>query len=238
MLHSALTYEKNADVAGNRGEWAAAAEYLRKAVALAPTRASPHHKLGTALFYQKDRRGAFEQFQEAVRLSPSFAPAHYALGVMHEEAAEHQLAITSFSVAVRSDPASVDARLGLADALRRGGQLAASLSEYERVLSIDPGAVKARFGYAAALIRLHQYREARNRLVEAIELYPNELSFARAAARLFAAAPDDRVRDGHRALEIIAGARGTSAADHRAGRNDGDGVGRGRAIQRRGAVSA
>ena len=32
---------------------------------------------------------------------------------------------------------------------------------------------------------------------------PNELSFARAAARLFAAAPDDRVRDGHRALEII-----------------------------------
>ena len=70
-------------------------------------------------------------------------------------------------------------------------------------MSIDPGAVKARFGYAATLIRLHQYREARNRLVEATELYPNELSFARAAARLFAAAPDDRVRDGHRALEII-----------------------------------
>ena len=202
MLHSALTYEKNADVAGNRGDWAAAAAYLRKAVALAPTRASPHHKLGTALFYQKDRRGAFEQFQEAVRLSPSFAPAHYALGVMHEEAAEHQLAITSFSVAVRSDPASVDARLGLADALRRGGQLAASLSEYERVLSIDPGAVKARFGYAATLIRLHRYREARDRLVGAMDLHPDELSFASAAARLFAAAPDDRVRDGQRALVI------------------------------------
>jgi tetratricopeptide (TPR) repeat protein len=203
MLHSALTYERNADLAGNRGEWTAAADYLRKAVALAPTRASPHHKLGTALFYLKDRRGAFEQFQEAVRLSPSFAGAHYALGVMHEEAGEHRQAVASYSVAVRSDPASVDARLGLADALRRSGQFAASLSEYERVLNIDPGAVKARFGYAATLIRLQRYREARDRLVEAMGLYPDELSFARAAARLFAAAPDDRVRDGQRALVIL-----------------------------------
>jgi tetratricopeptide (TPR) repeat protein len=150
LLHSALTYEKNADVAGNRGEWAAAAEYLRKAVALAPTRASPRHKLGTALFYMGDRRGAFEQFHEAVRLSPTFAAAHYALGVLHEEAGEHQLAIASFSAAIKSDPVYVDARLGLADALRRSGQLAQSLSEYERILTIDPGASRAQFGYAAA----------------------------------------------------------------------------------------
>jgi tetratricopeptide (TPR) repeat protein len=203
LLHSALTYEKNADVAGNRGEWAAAAEYLQKAVALAPTRASPHHKLGTALFYLKDRRGALEQFREAVRLSPSFAAAHYALGVMHEEAGEHQQAIESHSAAVKSDPAHVDARLGLANALRRSGQLVISLSEYERVLRTDPGSVKARFGYAAALIRLNRYREARDRLIQAMNLYPGEPSFARAAARLFAAAPDDRVRDGHRAQEIV-----------------------------------
>jgi tetratricopeptide (TPR) repeat protein len=203
LLHSALTYEKNADVAGNRGEWASAAEYLEKAVALAPTRASPRHKLGTALFYLKDRRGALEQFQEAVRLSPSFAGAHYALGVLHDEAGEHQQAIDSYSAAIKSEPAHVDARLGLANALRRSGRLDASLAEYERVLKIDPGLVRARFGYAAALIRSNRYREARDRLIEAMNLYPNEASFARAAARLFAAAPDDGVRDGHRAQEIV-----------------------------------
>ena len=205
LLHSALTYEKSADLAGNRGEWAAAAEYLRKAVALAPTRASPRHKLGTALFYMGDRRGAFNELQEAVRLSPRFAPAHYAIGVMHEEAGEHQQAIESFSAAVQSEPVHVDARLGLADALRRSGQLGPSLSEYERVLKIDPGAVKARFGYAASLIRLARYQEAGNRLAEAMELYPNEPAFARAAARLFAAAPDERVRDGRRALTVVQG---------------------------------
>ncbi len=202
LLHSALTYEKNADVAGNRSEWPEAAEYLRKAVALAPTRASPRHKLGTALFYMGDRQGAFEEFQEAVRLSPGFAPAHYALGVLHEETGQHQQAIESFSAAIKFEPNNVDARLGLADALRRSGQLEASLSEYERISTIDPGSVKARFGHAAALIRLKRYQEARDRLAEAMDRYPGEPAFARVAARLFAAAPDNRVRDGRRALAI------------------------------------
>jgi len=203
VLDSALSFERNADVAGNRGEWADAAAYLRKAMALAPTRAAPHHKLGTALFYLGDRRGALDQFQEAVRLSPAFAAAHYALGVMHEEAGERRRAIESFSAAVAAEPLHVDARLGLADALRRSGQLEPSLAEYGRILQIDPGAVKARFGHAAALIRLKRYREASKRLVEAMDLYPNEPSFARAAARLFAAAPEDGVRDGSRALSIV-----------------------------------
>src|SRR4029450_600802 len=156
VLNSALTYERNADVAGNKGEWAAAAEYLRKAVALAPTRASPRHKLGTALFYMGDRRGASDQFREALRLSPSFAAAHYALGVIHEDAGEHQQAVKAFLSAFESDPLYVDARLGLADALRRSGQLKRSLSEYEGILKIDPGASKARLGYEAALSELNR----------------------------------------------------------------------------------
>jgi tetratricopeptide (TPR) repeat protein len=202
LLHSALTYETNGDAAGNRGQWAAAVEYLRKGVALAPTRASLRGKLGTALFYTGDRRGAFEQFQEAVRLSPRLAIAHYSLGVMHEEVGEHLRAIQSFSAAVQAEPDYLDARLGLADALRRNGQLEPSLAQYEQIVRADPRAVKARFGYAAALIRLARYQEARNRLAEAMDRYPDEMAFARAAARLLAAAPDDRVRDGRRAMAI------------------------------------
>jgi tetratricopeptide (TPR) repeat protein len=121
LLHSALTYERNADLAGNRGEWAVAAEHLRRAIALAPTRAAPRHKLGTAMFYMGDRRGAIEQFQEAVRLSPDFAQSYYALGVIYAEAGEHRQAIESFSAALKVDPAYDEARIGLANALRRAG---------------------------------------------------------------------------------------------------------------------
>ena len=202
LLNSALTHEIRGDTASNKGDWAAAAEYLRKAVALAPERASMRRKLGTALFYTGDRRGALEQFQEAVRLAPTFAIAHYNLGVIHEELGQHRQAIESFSAAVQSEPNALDARLGLANALRRAGQLEPSLSQYEQIVRIDPRAVEARFGQAAALVRLKRYREAGNRLADAMKLYPDQMSFARVAARLFAAAPDDRVRDGRRALAI------------------------------------
>jgi tetratricopeptide (TPR) repeat protein len=209
LLNSALTYEKNADVAGARGEWSTATEYLKKAVALAPTRASPHHKLGTALFYL---RGAVQEFQEALRLSPGFAAAHYALGVLHDEAGGHQRAISAFSSALASEPMNIDARLGLANALRHGGQFERSLSEYARILTMDAGAVRAHFGYAAALVRLNRFREASNWLTEAMTLYPNELAFARAAARILAAAPDGRVRDGARAMTIARSLQGRQPA--------------------------
>jgi tetratricopeptide (TPR) repeat protein len=208
LLNSALTYEKNADVAGARGEWSTATEYLKKAVALAPTRASPHHKLGTALFYLKDRRGAVQEFQEALRLSPGFAAAHYALGVLHDEAGEYPQAVVAFSAALASEPMNIDARLGLANALRHGRQFERSLSEYARILTIDAGAVRARFGYAAALVRLNRYRDASSWLTEAMTLFPNEPAFARAAVRVFAAAPDGRVRDGARAMAIARALQG------------------------------
>jgi tetratricopeptide (TPR) repeat protein len=158
--------------------------------------------LGTALFYLKDRRGATDEFQEALRLSPNFSAAHYALGVLHDEAGAYQQAIDSFSAALASEPGNLDARLGLANALRHSGQLGRSLSEYERIVTVDSGAVAARFGYAAALVRLNRYRDAAQWLAEAMTAYPNELAFARAAARILAAAPDSSVRDGARAMAI------------------------------------
>jgi cytochrome c-type biogenesis protein CcmH/NrfG len=68
--------------------------------------------------------------------------------------------------------------------------------------------VRARFGYAAALVRLNRYQDAGTWLTEAMTLYPNELAFARAAARIFAAAPDGRVRDGARAMTIARALQG------------------------------
>jgi tetratricopeptide (TPR) repeat protein len=137
-----------------------------------------------------------------LRLSPDFSAAHYALGVLHDEAGAYQQAIGSFSAVLASEPGNLDARLALAHAMRRSGQLGRALAEYERILKGDSSAVEARFGYAAALVRLNRYRDAVTWLTEAMTVYPNELAFARAAARVLAAAPDRSVRDGGRAMDI------------------------------------
>jgi hypothetical protein len=51
-------------------------------------------------------------------------------------------------------------------------------------------------------MKLGRYREAHDRLLAGAERHPWEPAFPLALARLLAAAPDDAVRDGRRALEV------------------------------------
>jgi tetratricopeptide (TPR) repeat protein len=203
MLHSAIGYEVSGADALDRGDWKAAAESFRKGIEVAPTEPSLHHKLGTALALQGDGRGAVEEFERTIALDPSFSKAQYSLGVILASTDQPSAAIQHFQAALKSQPGYVEARLQLAHTLRRAGQPDASLAHYARIVKEDARVPEARFGYAAALIRLKRFSEARDYLAAAITLYPNELSFANAEARVLAAAPDDKVRDGPRALRFV-----------------------------------
>jgi len=203
MLNSAIGYEVSGADALDRGDWQAAVNSFRKGIEVAPKEPSLHHKLGTALALQGDGRGSVAQFEQAIALDPAFVRAHYSLGVVLASTGQTPAAIQHFNAALKVDAGYVEARLQLAHALRRSGQLEASLPHYAQIVKADARVPEARFGYAAALIRLKRYSEAREYLAAAITLYPTELSFAHAEARVLAAAPDDKVRDGQRALRFI-----------------------------------
>jgi len=100
-------------------------------------------------------------------------------------------------------PDIVEARLQLAEALRASGAFEASLAQYKQAATLDPRAAEIQFGYAMALIALDRYQEARSLLAEDMSVFPDQPGFAEALARLLAAAPDDRIRDGRRALAIV-----------------------------------
>ena len=71
------------------------------------------------------------------------------------------------------------------------------------MIKVDPAVSQARFGYAMALVRLSRYQQARDWLNDCVKTYPDQPGFAHALARLLAAAPDDRVRDGRRAMTLM-----------------------------------
>jgi tetratricopeptide (TPR) repeat protein len=201
-LHSAVAYERLGVSALDKKDWAAAAAYFRMGVELAPDNPSVRHRLGTALFLNGDARAALEQFEEVVRRSPDFAKARYSLGVLLMTNGRANEAVEQLAAAVKDDPNYIEARLRLAEALRRGGRPDESLSQYAEVNRIDPRVAEARFGFAMTLVRLRRYQEARDRLLEGMQAHPDQPEFARGLARLLAAAPDDRVRDGRRALTM------------------------------------
>jgi hypothetical protein len=54
-----------------------------------------------------------------------------------------------------------------------------------------------------AFVRLRRYREARDSFADGVVRFPDQPLFKLALARLLAAAPDDRIRDGRRAMAIV-----------------------------------
>jgi tetratricopeptide (TPR) repeat protein len=203
LLNSALAYEVSGVDAMDRGDFKAAAESFRKGIDVSPKEPSLHHKLGTALALMGDKKGAVDQFEQALTFDPNFVKAHYSLGVIQADVGQTAPAMQHFTAALKAEPGYVEARLQLAHLLRRTGQFDASLAHYAEVVRTDARLPEARLGYAAALIRLRRYADARDYLADAIRAYPNELAFNNALARVLAAAPDDKVRDGHRAAALM-----------------------------------
>ena len=203
LLESARAYEARGNEALEREEWRAAADLFRRGLALDPDNPALRHRLGTALYVQGDAAGALAEFERVTRESPGFPAAHYSIGVLLQGAGRHREAIRRFETALRYQPTDGGVRLRLALSLRRAGDPAAALEHYRAVLRMDPGVVDARFGAAMALVQLRRYREARDRLAAGMEAFPGASIFPHALARLLAAAPDERVRDGRRALRLV-----------------------------------
>lgn len=205
LLQSPKAYDLRGGGALETGDFAGAAAYFRKGLALEPGNASLRLRLGTALFQMGDAQAALEQFEEVVQTSPEYARGHYSLAVLLEAGGRRQEAIDQFSVAVKQEPGYVQARVGLAGALRQSGRLQEALAQYEEARRINPSVPDTVLGHAMTLVRLQRYQEARTMLADVIKLHPDEPMFPEALARLLAAAPDARVRDGRRALALVEG---------------------------------
>ena len=203
LLRNPQYYRDLAFDAAANGEWPLAAAHFRTAVGAAPEVAMLRLNLGTALERLGDADGAQAAFEDALRLDPRIYRAHYALGALLARSGRDTEAIGRFADAVLHNPNFVAAHLALADALRRTARSEQALVSYRRVIELDPGNGAARFGEAMALVRLARYAEAGERLNRAMQVHPDRPQFPHALARLLAAAPDDNVRDGARALELM-----------------------------------
>lgn len=206
LLQSAEAYEARGRYAFDAGQWAAAADLFERALALDPADTGLRNRLGTALWRMGDRRGAEDELGRIGPEAPEFGAAQITLADLLEETGRGGEAVTLLAAAVERDPDDTRARVAFAGALGRNGRPEEALAEYARVSELDPAQPDAAFGTAMNLVRLERYAEARARLERAADNFPEQGSrFTHPLARLLAAAPDDGVRDGRRALAIVEG---------------------------------
>jgi len=203
LLESANAYNIRGGRALDVGDFAAAADYFRRGLELDPSDPSLRQRLGIALFQLGDAPGAMEQFEEVVRVTPDHTQSQFSLGLLLAQEGRYEEAIERFSTTLEYDPDYVQARLQLADVQARLGRPAEALSNYDRVLEQNPTLPEAAFPAAMMLVRLGRYDRAHERLTEGLRAHPDDMLFKHALARILAAAPDDSVRDGERAMSLV-----------------------------------
>ncbi len=212
VLQSGLSIELRGVRAFEAGDWTGAAALFREGLRVTPVGTllarSLRQKLGLALYLAGDPSGAVREFDEVVRQSPAggrdepAARAHYSLAVIRAAEGRDVDAVGGFLAAIGYNPTYVQAHLAVAHLLRRTGRFEASLSHYREVARLAPRTAEARLGYALALTRLGRWAEARQWLEQSVGDLPDRRELAHALARLLAAAPDARARDGQRALTL------------------------------------
>ncbi|MGE0680324.1 MAG: tetratricopeptide repeat protein [Candidatus Binatia bacterium] len=184
------------------GHAAEAASEFKKAVEAAPQSAIARINLGVALVQLGQKDEAIAQLREALRLQPDNETAHYNLALLLLQQQQRDEAIRHLRAALVANPADRQAHLQLGDALRELGRQAEALPHYMKAAELDPHDEIALRWTAELLVRLGHFNEARKRLEEAHQRFPERGRTAHALARLLAACPDPTVRDGKRALEL------------------------------------
>ena len=184
------------------GRYADAVKEFRKAVAAAPTSIAAHIDLGSALGENGQTEAAIEAFEQAVELAPGNATALFNLGVLLLKAGQPAVAAERLYAASQfaSDDSGIFHQLGAA--LRASGRPADAIEQYDKAIELDPPGELSRLGAAGALVELGEFDQARERLEASLEVIPASGLLAHGLSRLLAMAPDEKVRDGERALEL------------------------------------
>ena len=119
---SAASCYRRATAASERGDWAQAIDWYRRALAAESGHADAHNDLGIALCAVKDYLGARAAFAQALALRDEFVPAQVNLGqLLQSEFRDYQQAAAHFRAALAIDPGQGQARNNLALTLYERG---------------------------------------------------------------------------------------------------------------------
>ena len=201
-FESALLLDFRGGEALAAGNWAAAADFFDRALALSPDRANLRHRLGTALWRMGDARGAEEAFERIIETTPEYSEAHFNLAMILAQTDRVEGAIDRLRIVLQRKPGYLGARVALARLLAVDGRQDEARAEYAAALELAPLDAAATLGAAMTLALLERYADAEARLRDAQRAFPDDSRFARALARLLAAAPDRQVRDTRQALAL------------------------------------
>jgi tetratricopeptide (TPR) repeat protein/tRNA A-37 threonylcarbamoyl transferase component Bud32 len=128
-----------------------AVAFDRVAVGLRPGNAPAHNNLGSALWAQRDLKGAIASYRKAVQLDPKYAHAHNNLGIALKNQGDLKGAIACYHQALDLAPKFAWAHYNLGIALQAQGDVKGAIACYTKAIALDPKFAWAHYNLGNAL---------------------------------------------------------------------------------------
>jgi len=141
-------------------------------------------------------------FTHALAVTSNNDVAENNLGIVFLRKGKLDDAISLLQAAVDLRPENAPAHDNLAKALLQKGQVADALVHYRKLLEIQPENLETRNILGTVLIQQGRIREAIEQWQKALAIQPENGNAMSNLAWVFAASPEDSVRDGARAVEL------------------------------------
>ena len=161
-----------------------------------------HNCLGCLLAERGQTEAALAHCRQALEIQPNYAGAYESMGMILTERGDFGQAIRYLQAALRLQPNSAQAHYHLANALVGSDQIALAIAHYRRVLEIDPDHAKAHCKLANALADMGRWEEAIAHYEQTVHLDSQQAEAAGKFAWLLATCPNDKLRNGARAVEL------------------------------------
>jgi len=184
----------------NRFEEAIAA--YERATRTQPTKADLWTRLGGARASGGDLPGAERDLRHALELDPFFTIALLQLGRLLAFEQKPADALPFFERLLDLDAGSVAGHRELGLALHALGRHKEALDKLKKVVKVLPSDEEARLAAAVSAVELGLFADGRDLLEEGLTLDASQGRLNRALARLLAAVPDLKLRNGERAVEL------------------------------------
>lgn len=188
----------------------AAVDKFTMAIEAVPDDFEALNNRGFARIYTGDYAGAIEDCTRSISINPGSAKAYNNRGFARLFTGAYDDAVTDFNQALSINPRYVDAYSNRCLAWTRKENYTRAIADATEALHLNPRSAKALYNRGYARDRQGDPGGAMGDYIQALEVNPDYIEVFNNMAWIMATSPDERLRDGRRAVAYAEKAVGTT----------------------------